>query len=152
MAQPTPTGKISTPYGKPGTVWKCGRHTGTDYVAPTGTPITAIADGSVVYAGRGGGWGASYGIHVIVQHGNARVAYAHLSELKKQNLLDKIVKEGELLGLSGSTGNSTGAHLHLEARNAPYKYDVDSFDPTTLISGPKPPAAKKTSTKPKVTK
>lgn len=143
MAQPTPTGAITCVYGKPGKAWSCGRHTGTDYKAAPGTPITAIADGKVIYQGRGGGWGAAYGIHVIIQHGDARVIYAHLSELKKQNLLDKVVKEGELIGLSGATGNCHGPHLHLEARKAPYKYDVDSFDVTTLISGPAKATPKK---------
>jgi murein DD-endopeptidase MepM/ murein hydrolase activator NlpD len=134
MALPTKTGTVTCPWDKKGKAWKSGRHGGIDYKAATGTEIYAIADGKIVYQGRGAGWGASYGLHVIVQHGDHRVIYAHLSKLHAANLRDRLVKEGEIIGLSGATGNCFGPHLHLEARKAPYRYDVDAVDPGPLVT------------------
>jgi murein DD-endopeptidase MepM/ murein hydrolase activator NlpD len=143
MAQPTPDAKVTKGYGVKGAAWRCGWHTGIDYRAPVGTPITAIQDGQVVYAGRGAGWGPAYGIHIILQHGEHRVIYAHLSKLDPNVLNKKTVTAGELIGLSGATGNCHGPHLHLEARKANYRYEVDAVDPAPLISGtPTPPAPK----------
>lgn len=154
MANPTESGVITCKWDTKGPKWKAGRHTGVDFKAARGTPIHAIADGRVVYAGRAG-WGPSYGLQVIVQHGDKRVIYAHLSSLNLQGLKDKALKEGDVLGLSGATGNCFGPHLHLEARVAPYRYDVDAVDPMPLISDhpstqePKPKPAKKASATPK---
>lgn len=135
MGSPVENPIVTCAWNKPGKAWRAGRHTGIDFKASRGTPIQAIADGKVVYRGRGGGWGAAYGIHVIVQHGKERVIYAHLSKLNTRNLKDRKVKEGEILGYSGATGNTFGPHLHLEARVAPYRYNVDAIDPMPLITG-----------------
>jgi murein DD-endopeptidase MepM/ murein hydrolase activator NlpD len=81
MALPTKTGVVTCGWDKKGKAWKSGRHGGIDYKAAVGAEIYAIADGKIVYQGRGAGWGASYGIHVVVQHGDHRVVYAHLSKL-----------------------------------------------------------------------
>lgn len=154
MANPTESGVITCKYDVKGPKWKAGRHTGVDFKAARGTPIHAIADGRVVYAGRAG-WGPSYGLQVIVQHGDKRVIYAHLSSLNLQGLKDKALKEGDVLGLSGATGNCFGPHLHLEARVAPYRYDVDAVDPMPLITDhpstqePKLKPVKKASATPK---
>jgi murein DD-endopeptidase MepM/ murein hydrolase activator NlpD len=61
--------------------------------------------------------------------------YAHLSSINIKGLKDKKVKEGDLIGTSGATGNAVGPHLHLEARKAPYRYDVDAVNPMPLITG-----------------
>lgn len=132
MAKPTKDGVVTCPWNKKGTAWKSGRHGGIDFKAAIGTEIYAVAAGKVIYAGRGGGWGPAYGIHVIIEHGDKRVIYAHLSQLNNANLKDKAVAEGELIGLSGATGNCFGPHLHLEARVAPFRYDVDAVDPGPL--------------------
>jgi murein DD-endopeptidase MepM/ murein hydrolase activator NlpD len=157
MGNPVDDVFITCKWDVKGKKWKAGRHTGIDYRAARGTEIKAIADGKVVYCGRGAGWGGAYGLQVIVQHGDARVIYAHLSSINIKGLRSKIVKEGDLLGLSGATGNAVGPHLHLEARKAPYRYNIDAINPMPIITGepepedaPKP--AKKASTTPKETK
>ena len=86
-------------------------HIGLDIAARMWDPIVAIADGVVVYAE----WGGGYGNLVIVQHGEAwRSYYAHLAEITVEAGQD--VRQGELLGGAGSTGYSTGTHLHFEIR------------------------------------
>lgn len=153
MSYPVDEPFVTCKYNQPGKLWRAGRHTGIDFRAPRGTQIKAIEDGKVIYAGRGGGWGGAYGLQVIIQHGNKRVIYAHLSSINIKGLRDKKVKEGDLIGLSGATGNAVGPHLHLEARKAPYRYDKDAVDPMPIITGepevkdaPKP--AKKASVSP----
>jgi murein DD-endopeptidase MepM/ murein hydrolase activator NlpD len=136
---------VTCEFDTKGKVWRAGRHTGTDFRAARGTEIIAIADGKIVYAGRAG-WGPSYGLQVIVQHGKHRVIYAHLSRLNLQGIKDKRLSEGDVLGWSGATGNAFGPHLHLEARVAPYRYNVDAVDPMPLITGET--ETKKTTPKP----
>ena len=86
-------------------------HLGVDYAAPTGTPVRTIGDGVVEFAGVQGG----YGNVVTVQHGkeNATV-YAHLSKINVQK--GQKVSQSDIIGLVGSTGWSTGPHLHFEFR------------------------------------
>lgn len=150
MAKPTPDAVVTCPWDKKGNAWKSGRHGGIDYRAPIGTPITSVADGTLVYAGRGAGWGASYGIHIIIQHGAHRVIYAHLSSFDTNLIRNRQIKEGQLIGKSGATGNCHGPHLHLEARVAPYRYNIDAVDPGPLVeeSKPKPVEVKPVETKP----
>jgi murein DD-endopeptidase MepM/ murein hydrolase activator NlpD len=144
MGYPVDEPFVTCKYDQKGKLWRCGRHTGIDFKAARQTEIKAIADGKVIYAGRGGGWGASYGIHVIIAHGTHRVVYAHLSSVNVKGLKDRKVKEGDILGLSGATGNATGPHLHLEARKAPYRYDKDAVNPMPIITGePEPEDAPK---------
>lgn len=144
MSYPVEDPFVTCKYDQKGKAWRAGRHTGVDFRAPKGTPIMAIDDGKVIYAGRGGGWGGAYGLQVIVQHGSHRVLYAHLSSINVKGLRDKKVKEGDILGTSGASGNAMGAHLHLEARKAPYRYNVDAVNPMPLITGePEPSDAPK---------
>jgi hypothetical protein len=137
MGLPVPSKyKITTPYGKPGKHWACGHHTGVDFAAPQGTPITAIADGKVLEAKAGCSWGGAYGNAVIIDHGNGyHVMYAHMSQI----LIKKGAKvtEGQLIGKVGNTGNSFGAHLHLEARVSPWLYGNKDVNPAVLLSGVK---------------
>ena len=84
-------------------------HSGIDLANNIGTPVVAAADGVVAKAGANGG----YGNQVTVRHSNGlRTSYAHLSEIKATS--GQQVRQGEVIGLLGSTGNSTGPHLHLE--------------------------------------
>ncbi len=86
-------------------------HKGIDLAAPKGTPIYAVADGKVVAAGDGT-WDSSYGLHVAIQHGSDYTNYAHMSEIDVK--VGQTVKAGQKIGEVGSTGNSTGNHLHFE--------------------------------------
>jgi murein DD-endopeptidase MepM/ murein hydrolase activator NlpD len=86
-------------------------HTGIDLAVVTGTPVKATMDGKVVSAG----WNTQgYGNLVIVENGAYRTYYAHLSSIPVA--VGDTVKAGSVIGLSGSTGNSTGPHLHYEIR------------------------------------
>jgi len=87
-------------------------HTGIDIATSYGTPIRAAADGQVIATGFSS-WG--YGLHVIIAH-NPKLAtlYAHMSKLAVAQGAE--VKQGQIIGYEGSTGNSTGPHLHFEVR------------------------------------
>jgi murein DD-endopeptidase MepM/ murein hydrolase activator NlpD len=85
-------------------------HEGIDIAVPIGTPVQTTMAGRVVWAGEHGEWGNV----VAVENGEWMVIFAHLSQvLAKEN---KIVNAGEIVGLSGSSGNSTGPHVHYEVR------------------------------------
>ncbi|HWS53218.1 MAG TPA: M23 family metallopeptidase [Pyrinomonadaceae bacterium] len=86
-------------------------HSGQDISAPRGTPVVAPADGTVTHAG----WQSGYGNLVTIDHGNGlSTRYGHLS--KVEVVEGQEIRRGELLGLVGSTGRSTGPHLHYEVR------------------------------------
>ncbi|MBU2586815.1 MAG: M23 family metallopeptidase [Alphaproteobacteria bacterium] len=86
-------------------------HTGIDLAAPTGTPIYATADGVI---GRAD-WYSSYGLYISINHGaSMETRYAHLSRLAVA--AGDNIKKGDLIGYVGSTGRSTGPHLHYEVR------------------------------------
>ncbi|MZD08853.1 peptidoglycan DD-metalloendopeptidase family protein [Streptomyces sp. SID5785] len=114
-------GTTGTPYHQNGSMWSSGYHTGTDFVVPTGTPIKAVAAGTVVSAGDGG----AYGNQVVIQHADGHYSqYAHLSSLGVS--AGQAVSAGTQIGLSGATGNVTGPHLHFEIRTTPdYGSDID---------------------------
>ena len=86
-------------------------HKGVDYAAPRGTPIKAAGDGKVALAGRKGG----YGNTVVIQHGSRyRTLYAHMQGFAKGIRNGASVKQGQIIGYIGTTGLSTGPHLHYE--------------------------------------
>jgi len=86
-------------------------HKGVDYAAPRGTPIKAAGDGKVLLAGRRGG----YGNTVIIQHGSTyRTLYGHMQGFAKGVQTGSNVKQGQVIGYIGTTGLSTGPHLHYE--------------------------------------
>jgi murein DD-endopeptidase MepM/ murein hydrolase activator NlpD len=86
-------------------------HKGTDYAAPTGTPIRATSDGRVTWARRNG----SFGNLVTVKHdGGFETKYAHLSKYGNSMRKGKRVRQGDIIGYVGSTGGATGPHLHYE--------------------------------------
>ncbi|MDB9447190.1 M23 family metallopeptidase [Anabaena sp. CS-542/02] len=87
-------------------------HSGTDLAAPMGTPVVAAAAGTVETAN----WLGGYGLTVIINHASAQqTLYAHMSELFVQP--GQMVEQGTVIGRVGSTGNSTGNHLHFEVRH-----------------------------------
>lgn len=98
------------------------RHKGIDYRASVGTPVVAVVGGTVVHAGRHiykRGWGYAFGIHVIVNNDRLSdgssglwAGYCHLMAVSVK--VGQRVAQGDLVGLSGRTGNITGAHLHLQ--------------------------------------
>jgi len=86
-------------------------HAGTDFAAPRGTPIYAAGNGTIVQAGRNGG----YGKYIRIRHnGTYQTAYAHLSGYARKTRRGARVKQGQTIGYVGSTGRSTGPHLHYE--------------------------------------
>ena len=86
-------------------------HAGVDFAAPTGTPIYAAGNGTVVQAGRNGG----YGNYIRIRHNSTyQTAYAHLSRYAKGVRSGKRVRQGQVIGYVGTTGRSTGPHLHYE--------------------------------------
>jgi murein DD-endopeptidase MepM/ murein hydrolase activator NlpD len=110
-----------TPYHQTGSSWSQGYHTGVDFPVPTGTSVKSVAAGQVVSAG----WEGSFGYQVVVRHADGRYSqYAHLSAISVKD--GQRVSTGQRLGRSGSTGNSTGPHLHFEVRTGPgFGTDVD---------------------------
>ncbi|MDX5322599.1 MAG: peptidoglycan DD-metalloendopeptidase family protein [Exiguobacterium sp.] len=99
-------------------------HNGIDLAAPVGTPIRAAQTGTVTTAG----WGGAYGNHVIITHViNGQVwttVYAHLSSVSVS--AGQRVSQGQHIGGMGSTGNSTGSHLHFEIHRGGYSYSSSS--------------------------
>ncbi len=90
-------------------------HKGVDWAAPTGTPIVAAFDGTVTYAGDGGG----YGNVIKISHpGNRETRYAHMSKFSELGKAGTAVKAGDVIGFVGTTGRSTGPHLHFEIYEA----------------------------------
>jgi murein DD-endopeptidase MepM/ murein hydrolase activator NlpD len=100
-------GPVTSPFG-----WRWGRmHEGIDIGAASGTPIRAAAAGTVIYAG----WLGGYGNLTVVDHGGSvATAYGHQSGLAAGN--GAFVAQGQVIGYVGSTGHSTGPHLHFEVR------------------------------------
>jgi murein DD-endopeptidase MepM/ murein hydrolase activator NlpD len=86
-------------------------HLGVDFAAPTGTPVRSVGDGRVRFAG----WQGGYGKVVFVEHSNGQsTVYAHLNRIDVR--VGQVLSKGETLGVVGSTGASTGPHLHFEFR------------------------------------
>lgn len=100
-------GMRNNPFGGSGTEY----HKGQDIAAPMGTPVIATADGNIAIAG----WQRGYGWVVYIDHGNGiTTRYGHLSRIDVA--VGQPIRRGEQLGLVGSTGRSTGPHLHYEVR------------------------------------
>jgi len=107
--------RISSRFGKRyhPTLKKRKNHHGVDYAAPRGTPIKAAGDGKIVHIGNKGGYGKT----IIIQHGGKySTLYAHMSNYNRKLRRGARVKQGQTIGYVGSTGRSTGPHLHYEFR------------------------------------
>lgn len=107
--------RISSRFGKRvhpiSGAWK--NHHGVDYVAPHGTPIKAAGEGKVIHIGNKGGYGKT----IILQHGgNYSTLYAHMSRYQSGLRHGARVRQGQTIGYVGTTGYSTGPHLHYEFR------------------------------------
>ncbi|MET8701754.1 LysM peptidoglycan-binding domain-containing M23 family metallopeptidase [Kitasatospora sp. NPDC004723] len=118
---PVANPKLGTAYGVAGSMWSSGHHTGADFIASTGTPLRAVANGTVVKAGNGG----AYGNEVEIKLADGKYAqYAHLSSIGVK--IGQTVTVGQQIGLSGATGNVTGPHLHFEIRTgSEYGSDIN---------------------------
>jgi len=111
------------------------QHQGVDYGAPTGTPVSAIADGTVQMARRNGG----YGNFVQIRHAGGLVScYGHLSRYGAGAKAGRSVRQGQTIGYVGSTGYSTGPHLHFEVRQG-----GKPINPLKVIPPRAEPVAKK---------
>ena len=99
---------LSARYGQRGWIWSGGWHTGLDFRVKTGTPVVAAANGKIISAG----WEGSYGYQIKIDHGSGYITtYSHLSKIGYSS---GEVAAGQEIGKSGTTGNTTGPHLHFE--------------------------------------
>ncbi|MGW2591253.1 M23 family metallopeptidase [Streptomyces sp. NPDC001515] len=112
---------VSTGYKSSSSLWSSGSHSGIDFHAASGSPVVAVGAGTVVEAG----WGGAYGNNIVLRMSDGTYTqYGHLSSIGVS--VGQGVAAGQRIGLSGSTGNSTGPHLHFEARTTPsYGSDMD---------------------------
>jgi murein DD-endopeptidase MepM/ murein hydrolase activator NlpD len=116
----------TSPYGLRLRGWWPEIHRGVDLAVPTGTPVHAMTDGTVEFAGIMGG----YGLAVILRHnGHLRTLYAHLSELQVKTGAE--VSDRQVIALSGASGNASGPHLHFEVLRW-----GRVEDPVPLLGGP----------------
>jgi len=112
----------------PATVQRWRTHMGIDYAAPTGTPVFSVANGKIAYLGYNG----AFGNLIIVEHpGNYRTYYAHLSNYNVELSVGNDVRRGLEIGYVGSTGRSSGPHLHYELRrDGTY---IDPYSPSMQL-------------------
>lgn len=118
-------GTLTSPFGLRASGLRLGIHRGVDIAVNTGTPIRAMAPGTVVFASTMSG----YGNVVILDHGRGtRSLYGHLSEIRVQR--GQRLTERAVIGLAGSSGNATGPHLHFEILRR-----GGAEDPVALLGG-----------------
>lgn len=112
---------VTTGYKAGGSLWSSGTHSGVDFRAPSGSSVVAVGAGTVVEAG----WGGAYGNNIVIRmNDGSYTQYGHLASIGVS--VGQSVTPGQQIGLSGSTGNSTGPHLHFEARTtAEYGSDIN---------------------------
>ncbi|MCX3060692.1 M23 family metallopeptidase [Streptomyces beihaiensis] len=111
---PVDTYVLSAGFDSAGAHW-AHRHTGQDFAVDIGTPVRAVGSGRVVSVSCGG----AFGIHIVLRHpGGYYTQYAHLASAAVEQ--GEEVRTGQWIGQSGTTGNSTGPHLHFEVRLTPY--------------------------------
>ncbi|MGW4998838.1 M23 family metallopeptidase [Streptomyces hydrogenans] len=112
---------VSTGYKAGGSLWSSGSHSGVDFHAAYGSSVVSVGSGTVVEAG----WGGAYGNNIVIRMNDGTYTqYGHLSSIGVY--VGQSVEPGQQIGVSGSTGNSTGPHLHFEARTtADYGSDIN---------------------------
>lgn len=121
---PTSNFQLTSGFGASGSMWSS-NHTGQDFAAPSGTPVKAVHSGTVKEAG----WAGSYGYRIVLElDDGTEVWYSHLSSMTKTS---GKVTTGDTIGRVGSTGNSSGPHLHLEVRPG----GGDPIDPLAWLRG-----------------
>jgi murein DD-endopeptidase MepM/ murein hydrolase activator NlpD len=110
---PVETYELSAGFGSGGSRW-ANRHTGQDFAVPIGTPVRSVGAGRVAKVSCGG----AFGIEIVIEHaGGYYTQYAHLAAVTVDQ--GDRVAPGQWIGQSGTTGNSTGPHLHFEVRVTP---------------------------------
>lgn len=113
LRNPVPNGRLTSGFGmRRHPILRFAKmHTGTDWAAPRGTPIIATGNGTVEKAG----WSSGYGLQTIIRHPNGYVSsYSHQNAIAKDVKEGARITQGQVIGFVGSTGLSTGAHLHYE--------------------------------------
>lgn len=113
LRKPVPNGVFRSPFGprRHPILGYVRMHTGVDWSAPRGAPIVAAGDGIVLKAG----WSSGYGNHTEIQHANGYISsYSHQSAFAEGLKPGMHVRQGQVIGFVGSTGLSTGPHLHYE--------------------------------------
>jgi murein DD-endopeptidase MepM/ murein hydrolase activator NlpD len=119
---PTKSRHITAKYGQVGKIWEDSHH-GLDFKGDIGAPVFAAADGTVELAARQGNWGN----RITLKHPNGyQSLYGHMDSLAVSN--GQYVKAGDIIGGVGSTGKSTGPHLHFEIRK-----NGKTLDPAPLL-------------------
>ena len=120
LARPV-SGTITSRFGAKSSI-RSSAHTGLDIAAPLGTPYSAAASGTVTFAGYKG----SYGNLIVITHSNGvQTYYGHSSKIYVS--VGQSVSQGQTIGAVGSTGNSTGPHLHLEVRVNGVAYNPQNY-------------------------
>jgi murein DD-endopeptidase MepM/ murein hydrolase activator NlpD len=144
MALPLKSPRVTQPWGRPNDRYKAKRHTGIDFGATVGTELFAVCDGKVVDIAPD----TAYGNKVVIEYTCNGIKYqdwfCHMSKIEVAKGAQ--VAAGQKIGLSGNTGNSTGPHLHLETRIAPFRYGHDVAHPCMEVAGvidPNAPADRK---------
>ncbi|WP_308405556.1 M23 family metallopeptidase [Streptomyces tardus] len=116
--------QLTSGFGDSGSMWSS-NHTGQDFAAPSGTPVKAVHTGTVKEAG----WAGSYGYRIVLElDDGTEIWYCHLSSMTKTG---GQVTTGDTIGRVGSTGNSSGPHLHMEVRPG----GGDAVDPLSWLRG-----------------
>lgn len=128
-------GRYTSPYGQRNLFGERKMHYGMDIANILGTPIVSVADGVVFHVGPHDSWGNYIKIRHNVNGQEFQTLYAHLSRIDVRS--GQTVSKGTQIGLMGSTGRSTGSHLHLEVYLPPYSYPGSIINPLTFI--PLPP-------------
>ena len=115
---------LSARYGQRGGIWSAGWHTGLDFRVKSGTSVVAAANGTVIASG----WGGAYGYRIEIDHGNGYVtSYNHLSKIE---ISGGEVAAGQEIGKTGTSGNTTGPHLHFEVTK-----DGEFMNPSSWLWG-----------------
>ncbi len=118
-------GTMTSPYGLRLVGWSAEVHRGVDISVRDGTPVKAMAAGTVEFAGTMSGYGRTIVLH---HHGSTRTLYGHLSSIRVTQ--GQHVDGGQVIGLSGHSGNARGPHLHFEVR----RWGA-AEDPVPLLGG-----------------
>lgn len=113
---PVVNSRISKEYGAKGKIWKSGWHDGVDFACKIKTPVYAARKGVIT----SNNWGKDFGLHIVQRRTyplgtKNHLIYAHLSRVIVRS--GEKVKKGQLIGYSGNSGKSTGAHLHFGERD-----------------------------------
>ena len=134
LVTPVAAARLSSPFGLRKDPFQgfSKMHQGVDFAAPRGTPVVAAGDGTIIYAGTKGG----YGNYVMINHHNGyKTVYAHLSKITTH--VGHRVRQGQVIGAVGSTGRSTGPHLHHEVhyQNRPVNPQKIKMQPKIILRG-----------------